>query len=125
LGEIGREGGAFHASQTDRARRERACLVGLRRDARGVHKAARARDRAFPVARGHVAGEHHRARAVLLVAAVDDVEEHVGACPVEPAPPDFVHDEARGLHERCDLVLGRPSALPPWRACRCRAARSP
>ncbi|RRF90743.1 MAG: transposase [Coriobacteriaceae bacterium] len=45
MGEIGREGGAFHASQVDRARGERACLVGIRRDARGAHKAARARER--------------------------------------------------------------------------------
>lgn len=72
----------------------------------GAQQRVVAGEEVAPLVRRRVAGEDERVRALLLVAAVDDVEEQVGALAVQPAPAHLVDDEAGGLHHGVDQRLG-------------------
>lgn len=67
------------------------------------------REELVPGAWRHVARGDHGVGALLLVAAVDHVEEEVGARPVENASPNLVHDQAGRLYQ----LRQRPRVAAP------------
>ena len=72
----------------------------------GAQQRVVAGEEVAPLVRGRVAGEDERVRPLLLVAAVDDIEEQVGALAVQPAPAHLADDEAGRLHHGVDHRLG-------------------